>query len=99
LSLIKGIQDRWNRIYAITSFLVGFSDDLGPLEYSEILQELVSKDFNSQEMEENYSELKDALMNFPNNPKIYGGLGECELLMPCPPLSEEEIQALKEQAG
>jgi len=94
----KGIQDRWNRIYAITSFLVGFSDDLGPLEYSEILQELVSKDFNSQEMEENYSELKDALMNFPNNPKIYGGLGECELLMPCPPLSEEEIQALKEQA-
>lgn len=94
----KGIQDRWNRIYAITSFLVGFSDDLGPIEYSEILQELTSKDFNSQELEENYPEFKDALMNFPNNPKIYGGLGECELLMPCPPLSKEEIQALKEQA-
>lgn len=94
----KGIQNRWNRIYAITSFLVGFSDDLGPIEYSEILQELASKDFNSQELEENYREFKDALINFPNNPKIYSGLGECELLMPCPPLSEEEIQTLKEQA-
>ncbi|MCK5768497.1 MAG: DUF3160 domain-containing protein [Candidatus Atribacteria bacterium] len=94
----EGIKNRWNRIYAITSFLVGFSDDLGPIEYSEILQELASKDFSSQELEENYPEFKDALMSFPNNPKIYGGLGECELLMPCPPLSEEEIQALKEQA-
>ncbi|MGB2782535.1 MAG: DUF3160 domain-containing protein [Atribacterota bacterium] len=94
----EGIQNRWNRIYAITSFLVGFSDDLGPCEYSEILEELALEDFNSQELEENYPELKEALMNFSNNPGIYGGLGECELLMPCPPLSEEEIQALKLQA-
>ena len=94
----EGIQNRWNRIYAITSFLVGFSDDLGPCEYSEILKEFALEDFNSQELEEYYPELKEALMNFPNNPKIYGGLGECELLMPCPPLSEEEIQALKLQA-
>lgn len=94
----EGIQNRWNRIYAITSFLVGFSDDLGPCEYSEILKKFALEDFNSQELEENYPELKEALMNFPNNPGIYGGLGECELLMPCPPLSEEEIQALKLQA-
>ena len=94
----EGIQNRWNRIYAITSFLVGFSDDLGPCEYSEILKKFALEDFNSQELEENYPELKEALMNFPNNPGIYGGLGECELLMPCPPLSEEEIQALKSQA-
>ena len=94
----ESIQNKWNRIYAITSFLVGFSDDLGPCEYSEILKEFALEDFNSQELEEYYPELKEALMNFPNNPGIYGGLGECELLMPCPPLSEEEIQALKLQA-
>ena len=94
----ESIQNKWNRIYAITSFLVGFSDDLGPCEYSEILKKFALEDFNSQELEENYPELKEALMNFPNNPGIYGGLGECELLMPCPPLSEEEIQALKSQA-
>jgi len=94
----KGIQDRWNRIYAITSFLVGFSDDLGPCEYSEILKEFALEDFNSQEFDENYPKLKEALISFPNNPGIYGGLGECELLMPCPPLSEEEIGALKLQA-
>jgi len=94
----ESIQNKWNRIYAITSFLVGFSDDLGPCEYSEILKEFALEDFNSRELEEYYPELKEALMNFPNNPGIYGGLGECELLMPCPPLSEEEIQALKLQA-
>lgn len=94
----ESIQNKWNRIYAITSFLVGFSDDLGPCEYSEILKEFALEDFNSQELEEYYPELKEALMNFPNNPGIYGGLGECELLMPCPPLSEEEIQAIKLQA-
>ena len=94
----EGIQNRWNRIYAITSFLVGFSDDLGPLEYSEVLQEFALEDVNSQELDEYYPELKEALLGIPNNPKIYGGLGECELLMPCPPLSEENIQALKLQA-
>jgi len=37
-------------------------------------------------------------LDFPYNPKIYSGLGACELLMPYPPLSEKEIQALKLQA-
>jgi len=89
----RDIQERWNRIYAITSFLVGFSDDLGPHEYNEIL-----KDFDKQRWEESYPEIKQALFNIPHNPRIYSGLGECELLMPCPPLSEENIRALKLQA-
>ena len=89
----QGIQERWNRIYAITSFLVGFSDDLGPYEYHEIL-----KDFDRQKLDEDYPKIKEALLGIPHNPKIYSGLGECELLMPCPPLSEENIQALKLQA-
>ncbi len=94
----QDLQERWNRIYAITSFLVGFSDDLGPNEYSEVLKKLFKDEVNSQEIEENYLELKETILDFPYNPKIYSGLGACELLMPCPPLSEKEIQALKLQA-
>jgi hypothetical protein len=94
----QDLQERWNRIYAITSFLVGFSDDLGPNEYSEILKNLFREEMSPQKIGENYLELKEAILDYPYNPKIYSGLGACELLMPCPPLSEEEIQALKLQA-
>ena len=94
----QDLQERWNRIYAITSFLVGFSDDLGPNEYSEVLKKLFKDEIDPQEIEENYLELKETILDFPYNPKIYSGLGACELLMPCPPLSEKEIQALKSQA-
>ncbi|MFO7891628.1 MAG: DUF3160 domain-containing protein, partial [bacterium] len=38
------IQERWNRMYAITSFMVGFSDDLGPYEYGEVLQRVFSEE-------------------------------------------------------
>jgi len=94
----QNLQERWNRIYAITSFLVGFSDDLGPNEYSEVLKKIFKDEIDPQEIEENYLELKETILDFPYNPKIYSGLGACELLMPCPPLSEKEIQALKSQA-
>jgi len=94
----QDLQERWNRIYAITSFLVGFSDDLGPNEYNEVLKNLFREEIYTQIIEEKYIELKEAILDYPYNPKIYSGLGACELLMPCPPLSEKEIQALKSQA-
>ncbi len=94
----RDLQERWNRIYTITSFLVGFSDDLGPNEYSEVLKQLFNDEIDSQKIGEKYLELKEALLDYPYNPKIYSGLGACGLLMPCPPLSEEKIQALKSQA-
>jgi len=94
----QDLQERWNRIYAITSFLVGFSDDLGPNEYGEVLEKLFPEDLSPQRIEEKYEELKEAILAVDYNPKIYSGLGACELLMPCPPLEEEEIQALKLQA-
>lgn len=94
----QDLQERWDRIYAISSFLVGFSDDLGPFEYSEILEKLLKGETSPQKIEEKYYELKEAILDVSYNPKIYSGLGACELLMPCPPLSEEKIQALKLQA-
>jgi hypothetical protein len=94
----QSIQERWQRIYAITGFFVGFSDDLGPYEYSAVLKSLFEEELKSQELEEKYPEIRDVLLAFPYDPKIYGGLGACQLFMPCPPLSNEEIEELKAQA-
>jgi hypothetical protein len=77
---------------------VGFSDDLGPNEYSEVLKKLFKDEIDPQKIGEKYLELKKTILDYPYNPKIYSGLGACELLMSCPPLSEEKVQALKSQA-
>jgi hypothetical protein len=94
----EDIQEKWMRMYAITSFFVGFSDDLGPLEYKTVLDDLLGKETTSQKIAEKYPEIKNALLDLSYNPKIYSGLGKCTLFMPCPPLSEEAIQNLKPQA-
>ncbi len=99
----EDIRYQWERIYNITSFMVGFSDDLGPYEYGQVLQEVFSAE-NENEMvdtgkiAERYEELKRMIGEYPYEPKIYSGLGACELLMPCPPLGDKDIQNLKIQA-
>lgn len=93
----QSIQQRWQRMYAITGFFVGLSDDLGPYEYSAVLDNLF-ENHNPQEIEENYSDVQNSLSGLAYNPKIYSGLDACQMVMPCPPLSDEEIQALKVQA-
>jgi hypothetical protein len=94
----KDIQGRWTRMYAITSFFVGFSDDLGPYEYSTVLKSLFEGEIKPQDLEKKYPIIRDALLNLPYNPKIYSGLGECELFMPCPPLSDKDREELKIQS-
>ena len=57
----QNLQERWNRIYAITSFMVGFSDDLGPYEYGEVLQQVFSEKISiidSERLNEKYIKLK-----------------------------------------
>jgi len=93
----KDIQEKWTRIYAITSFFVGFSDDLGPYEYSAALKSLFKGEIEPKQLEEKYSEIREVLLSLPYNPKIYGGLGSCKLFIPCPPLSDKDIQELKVQ--
>jgi len=94
----KDIQERWQRMYAITSFFVGFSDDLGPYEYGAVLNSIFKEKITSQEIEKNFSALKNSLSDIPYNPKIYSGLDAVQLVMPCPPLSEKDIENLKIQA-
>lgn len=64
---------KWDRIYAITAFYVGVSDDLGPYEYMEAMEKVFgngSGDFNATAI----GELKVELARY-RNPQIYGGTG------------------------
>jgi len=64
---------KWDRIYTITVFYVGVSDDLGPYEYMEAVEKVFGnglKDFNATAI----GELKVELARY-RNPQIYGGTG------------------------
>lgn len=79
----KNIKEKWQRLYNITSFFVGFSDDLGPYEYSAVLNSLFKRETpKAQDLENRYSDIRDALLSLPYSPKIYSGLGECMLTDP-----------------
>lgn len=78
----KEIQSKWKRLYAITSFFVGFSDDLGPDEYSKIINSLLGDKVTLNILEENINKITKRLLDYPCFPKIYSGLGGCELLPP-----------------
>lgn len=92
------VQEKWNRIYSITGFFAGFSDDLGPYEYANVLNKTIGGEVDAVSIEANYDQIEQGLSAIAYNPKIYSGLGACQLAMPCPPLSDETLQELKTQA-
>jgi len=91
------IQKYWNKIYAITAFFVGYSDDLGPYEYMKALNSVLG---NKNNIDINdFPAIQQSILALPRNPKIYSGLGKCELPMVGePPLSQEQLKTLVEQA-
>lgn len=85
----------WDRIYNITAFYVGFSDDLGPYEYMKAMDAVFgngTRDFN----ETTVKELKSKLAEF-GGPKIYGGTGNCVLVPPFTP--DQADQCLENTSG
>ncbi|MCD6568850.1 DUF3160 domain-containing protein [bacterium] len=90
----KQLRDKWQKIYAVTSFLIGYSDDLGPYEYSNILNRVFGEgEINSAQI----SLLQKELLNLPYNPQIYSGLGGCELHFPYD--SQQALQYLAKTKG
>ena len=78
----------WDRIYKVTAFYVGFSDDLGPYEYMESLDSVFGsgkRKFNETTIEK----LKVKLAEYPG-PKIYGGTGRCVVEPPFTPEQADE---------
>lgn len=82
------LLENWDRIYGVTAFYVGFSDDLGPYEYMEAMNSVFGnqkREFNETMVEG----LKVKLAEYPG-PKIYGGTGNCVLEPPFTPEQADE---------
>jgi len=86
----QDLKDKWDRIYSVTAFYVGLSDDLGPYEYIEALNYVFEGEFDPNELtEENIGKLKAKLAEYMP-PKIYGGTGECTIWPPFTPEQADE---------
>jgi len=84
------IKNKWDRIYSVTAFYVGFSDDLGPYEYIEALNSVLGGEFLLDELtDEKIEELKAKLAEY-QSPKIYGGTGDCAVPPPFTPKQADE---------
>jgi len=69
------IISKWDRIYAVTAFYVGLSDDLGPYEYIESINSVFGSTFDANDMnEDTIGQLKAKLAEY-QPPAIYGGTG------------------------
>ena len=91
------LKDKWDRIYSVTAFYVGLSDDLGPYEYIEAMDTVFNGVFEPNELtEENIEKLKAKLAEC-RTPKIYGGTGDCEIPPPFTP--EQADKCLENTKG
>lgn len=91
------LRAKWDRIYSITAFYVGLSDDLGPYEYTEAMNAVFNGKFVPDELtDENIANLKAKLAEF-RVPQIYGGTGACEI--PPPFTAEQADQCLANTQG
>jgi hypothetical protein len=90
-------QALWDRIYTVTAFYVGFSDDLGCYEYVEAMNEVFGGTFDPAAVtEEEVGALKAELAAY-RAPQIYGGTGNCQIPPPYTP--EQADQCLESTKG
>ncbi len=82
-------MDKWERIYAITSFFVGLADDLTPVEYSDSIKKVFGSAFNFTALASDDGLLSlEAELAQLRSPQIYGGSGACEI---APPFTKEKL--------
>jgi len=76
-------EDIWNRLYVVTSFFVGTSDDLTPYEYLDSIKEVYGLEFNTSDLpdDDKIFDLKVELAK-KRSPEIYGGTGEITIVKP-----------------
>ncbi|MBN2335791.1 DUF3160 domain-containing protein, partial [Candidatus Bathyarchaeota archaeon] len=82
---------RWNRVYDVTSFYVGVSDDLGPYEYLGAMQSVFTGTIDPGQLgDDGLLELKLKLAEY-NPPAIYGGTGNVIIDFPITPDRLDEV--------
>ncbi|RZN37033.1 MAG: DUF3160 domain-containing protein [Methanophagales archaeon ANME-1-THS] len=92
----QDLKEKWDRIYSVTAFYVGLSDDLGPYEYREAINFVFKGAFEPEKLTEaRVGELKAKLAEY-QAPQIYGGTGECVIPPPFTPEQADEcLEATK----
>lgn len=90
-------QALWDRIYSVTAFYVGFSDDLGPYEYLEAMQAVFGVTFDPGAVSEDQVAALKAELAAYRSPQIYGGTGNCQIPPPYSP--EQADQCLESTKG
>jgi hypothetical protein len=84
------VKQAWDRIYSVTSFYVGTSDDLGPYEYLDAMRHVFGETFSPDDLTaESLEALKAKLAEY-RSPEIYGGTGNCEIPPPFTPEQADE---------
>jgi hypothetical protein len=82
---------RWETMYRVTSFFVGFSDDLGPYEYIDAMNDILGSEPNLAAFtDEHHGEIKTRLAEY-HSPRIYGGTGNPIIFPPFTPEQADEI--------
>ena len=66
------LMESWEKIYSVTAFYVGFSDDLGPYEYIEALNSVMGGNGTIEDLD---VEALKAELAIYQSPEIYGGTG------------------------
>jgi hypothetical protein len=93
----KKLMENWDRIYSVTAFYVGLSDDLGPHEYLQSLNVVFNGKFDPNKLSENnIGKLKAKLAEYMS-PKIFGGTGYCGIDPPFTP--DQADQCLEKTKG
>ena len=74
------VIEKWNRIYGVTAYYVGFADDLSLYEYQSALRAVFGDKFKPSELalEQNFSKFKAQIASL-RKPAIYSGTGESEV--------------------
>jgi uncharacterized protein YoxC len=85
------LKAAWDRIYAVTSFYVGLSDDLGPNEYIGALDSVFKGVFDPNELDDEAIGRLKARLAECRPPEIYGGTGEIGILPPLTPKQADEV--------
>ncbi len=82
----------WDRIYTVTAFYVGLSDDLTPYDYLWALERVFGQEYMLAELDDpnDFHKLKAELALLPA-PKIFGGTGDPNVL---PPVTEETLNEI-----
>jgi hypothetical protein len=86
----QDLRSKWDRIYSVTAFYVGLSDDLGIYEYMEAMDFVFGGEFDLNDLtEENILQIKAKLAEY-RAPKIFGGTGDCAIVPPFNPEQADE---------